>query len=281
MSSRYAKSKLTLTEGWHELVRELRVGPGHTCWHEGVFLLTPLTLLDLMWHSLVVVPHIRGILAVEHPDEGKESQMSIVVEGLQHRLPFDVVESPYPVEALTHHFSRLVIARFSVTGLDSVAGGFAFFECVDCSLQLICRDLWDSHHHIGAVFSCSPRILLAVIVKDGSFEWWSQGMESIEVPEGWLQMIRGPRPPAAKWPQAQRMSSAAAHDQVPTTDRQGGRWRNKGVDPDTRKAKACAKVERLQKVINALGRRPGGRSHQEIVEEGTRGCAGNAQFRSW
>ena len=68
-------------------------------WHEGVSLLTPLTLLDLMRHSLVVVPHIRGILAVKHPDERKErGQISIVVEGLQHGLPCDVVESPYPVD---------------------------------------------------------------------------------------------------------------------------------------------------------------------------------------
>ena len=49
------------------------------------------------------------------------------------------------------------------------------------------------------------------------------------------------------------MSSATAKDQVPTTDRQGVRWRNKGVDPDTKKAEACAKAERLQKTLDALG----------------------------
>ena len=78
-------------------------------------------------------------------------------------------------------------------------------------------------------------------------------MEIHRSPEGWLQVIRGPRPLAAKWPQAQRMSSAAAKDQVPTTDRQGGHWCNRGVDPDTRKAKAWAKVEKLQKALDALG----------------------------
>ena len=52
-----------------------------------------------MKHSLVVVPHIRGFFAVEDPGEGKEKgQISIVVGGLQHRLPIRVVESPYPVD---------------------------------------------------------------------------------------------------------------------------------------------------------------------------------------
>ena len=94
-----------------------------------------------------------------------------------------------------------------------------------------------------------------------------KGWISIEVPEGWLQVIRGPRPPASKWPQAQRTSSAAAQDKVPT-DRQGGRWRNRGVDPDTRKAEEHEKAER-----------PRGRCHQEIFE-GTGGCAGTPNPRS-
>ena len=105
----------------------------------------------------------------------------------------------------------------------------------------------------GSLLARDPRILFADCVRRLILMGGRKGWRSIEVPEGWLQVIRGPRPPAAKWPQAQRMSSAAAKDQVPTTDRQGGRWRNRGVDPDTRKAEACAKVERLHKALDALG----------------------------
>ena len=105
----------------------------------------------------------------------------------------------------------------------------------------------------GSLLARDPRILFADCVRRLILMGGRKGWRSIEVPEGWLQVIRGPRPPAAKWPQAQRMLSAAAKDKVPTTDRQGGRWRNRGVDPDTRKAEACAKVERLQEALDALG----------------------------
>ena len=79
-----------------------------------------------------------------------------------------------------------------------------------------------------------------------------KGWSSIEVPGGWLQVIRGPRPPPSKWPQAQRRPSAAVLN-APPTNRQGGRWRNRRVDPDTKMAEARAKVERLQKALDALG----------------------------
>ena len=104
-----------------------------------------------------------------------------------------------------------------------------------------------------------------------------KGWRSVEVPEGWLQVIRGPRPLAAKWPPAQHKSSAAAQDKVPTTDRTGGRWRNRGVDPDTRKGEGGETPEDPHRIGNP--RRPGGRCHQEIVKEGTRGCAGTPNPR--
>ena len=48
--------------------------------------------------------------------------------------------------------SRPIVACFDVFGSDSVAvWGFAFFEFVDCSSQLFCRDLWDFSHLIGVV----------------------------------------------------------------------------------------------------------------------------------
>ena len=52
----------------------------------------------------------------------------------------------------------------SSTRIPLLSGDLPFFEFVDCSLQLFCRDLWDSCHLIGAVvvhisaalFSSSP-----------------------------------------------------------------------------------------------------------------------------
>ena len=57
------------------------------------------------------------------------------------------------VEDLSHHFFRLIVACFDVFCSDSVAVcRFAFFfEFVDCSSQLFCRDLWDSRHLISVV----------------------------------------------------------------------------------------------------------------------------------
>ena len=46
---------LTLTEGGMNLCQSSVLAQGIQRWHEGVSLLTPLTLQDLMWHSLVVV----------------------------------------------------------------------------------------------------------------------------------------------------------------------------------------------------------------------------------
>ena len=64
-----------LDGGWHALAYNA------ACMAQWVSLLTPLTLQDLMRRSLVVVPHIRGIFAVEHPDERKERARSGLLWG--------------------------------------------------------------------------------------------------------------------------------------------------------------------------------------------------------
>ena len=40
-------------------------------------------------------------------------------------------------------------ALMSSSLIPLLSGDLPFFEFVDCSLQLFCRKLWDSHHHIG------------------------------------------------------------------------------------------------------------------------------------
>ena len=56
------------------------------------------------------------------------------------------------VEDLSHHFTRLLITILNVFGSNSsVVRGFAFFEFVDCGLQLFRRDLWNSCRLFGIV----------------------------------------------------------------------------------------------------------------------------------
>ena len=65
-------------------------------------------------------------------------------------------------------------------------------------------------------------------------------------------MIRGPR---RQLPSGLKHSAnhSAVVQKAPPSERQGGRWRNRGVDPETKTAEAHAKVERLQKALDALG----------------------------
>ena len=63
----------------------------------------------------------------------------------RHFLPIfrrELISPNNLVEELSHHFSRFIITCFNVFGSDSFAfWGFAFFEFVDCGLQLFCRYL--------------------------------------------------------------------------------------------------------------------------------------------
>ena len=83
-----------------------------------------------------------------------------------------------------------------------------------------------------------------------------KGWTSIDVPDGWLQVLRGKRPPAQKWPKAERKSAvpqplAQRGSRVPAhTPGQGSRVPK---DPDTFIAEARARVGKLEVAINAFG----------------------------
>ena len=54
-----------------------------------------------------------------------------------------------------------------------------------------------------------------------------RGWQAIEVPSGWYEVIRCPRPPAQKWPFAPSRQAAQQSRQPqsgPASGRQGGRW---------------------------------------------------------
>ena len=81
----------------------------------------------------------------------------------------------------------------------------------------------------------------------------------MEVPSGWLQVIRGPRPRSQQWP------SAKAKDPVTTQREVPGRWRqSRGatvtsqvpkprMSPDAAREKAQSSVARLEKALEAMG----------------------------
>ena len=77
----------------------------------------------------------------------------------------------------------------------------------------------------------------------------------MEVPSGWIQVIRGPRPKAERWPMAKKgvphVSAATPVPHRPTT----GRWRQSSGprDPEGQLMAARDKVVRLEKAIEAMG----------------------------
>ena len=80
----------------------------------------------------------------------------------------------------------------------------------------------------------------------------------MEVPSGWLQVIRGPRPRSQQWPSA-KMNVQMVQREVP------GRWRQfKGVtgnpqgpkprlSPDAAREIAQSSVTRFEKALEAMG----------------------------
>ena len=95
-----------------------------------------------------------------------------------------------------------------------------------------------------------------------------RGWQTIEVPSGWYEVIRGPRPPSQKWPLAASRQPAQQSRQPqsgPASGRQGGRWGpRRGVvsvgrqEPQTQRVRATPEVvlssarERVVKLEAAL-----------------------------
>ena len=71
-------------------------------------------------------------------------------------------------------------------------------------------------------------------------------------PDGWVQFIRGPRPPAESWPRVGRSGSAAQPKPVQRVPQ--GRWRQTPrINPDKAREKAQSTVTRLEKALEAMG----------------------------
>ena len=94
-----------------------------------------------------------------------------------------------------------------------------------------------------------------------------KGWTTMVVTNGWLQVLRGPRPPAARWPKAEKASKD--HGTVEQRERQpsarvtptssggrSGRWRTgqeQRASPDTVRQEARERVVKLQRALEVLG----------------------------
>ena len=75
-----------------------------------------------------------------------------------------------------------------------------------------------------------------------------KGWQSVDVPSGWVQIIRGPRPEAATWPRRGETPQPAQRRQsnVPFP-------RQEPVDPDTALASARLLVTKLERAMEVVG----------------------------
>ena len=95
-----------------------------------------------------------------------------------------------------------------------------------------------------------------------------KGWTVMEVPNGWLQVLRGLRPPAVRWPKAEKKVSPDPSQQrapsavrpTPVNGGRSGRWRvsqEQRANPDTVRQEARERVAKLQRALEVLGESSG------------------------
>ena len=65
----------------------------------------------------------------------------------------------------------------------------------------------------------------------------------MQVPDGWLQVIRGPRPKSVQWPVQSRLPTSAQSPGTPPPPFPRGRWRS-GDPPNRREQNSITAIER-------------------------------------
>ena len=83
-----------------------------------------------------------------------------------------------------------------------------------------------------------------------------KGWTQVEVPNGWVQLIRGPRPKAAQWPRAPKSSDGKQQRQQPGGQPPRGAKEPQPervpLHPDERMARARVRVGQLESALKAL-----------------------------
>ena len=76
-----------------------------------------------------------------------------------------------------------------------------------------------------------------------------KGWSSMQVPDGWLQVIRGPRPKSVQWPVQSRLPTSAQSPGTPPPQFPRGRWRS--GDPQNRREQNS--ITAIERALTALG----------------------------
>ena len=77
------------------------------------------------------------------------------------------------------------------------------------------------------------------------------GWTTMQVPDGWLQVIRGPRPPSVKWPKARQQTPQRGRKVQP--EQRPEQVRRAPFDPDTIMANARVRVTKLEAAMQSVG----------------------------
>ena len=112
-----------------------------------------------------------------------------------------------------------------------------YFSLISCVFVVTCSSR-SSCAHCQKRFSCSKSSLLLREVSQRVLEFLlrrrqtstgRRGWQAIEVPQGWFNVVRDPRPPSVRWPNARQPDgvrpSAASPSVRPQFSSVQGRWR--------------------------------------------------------
>ena len=130
--------------------------------------------------------------------------------------------------------------------------------CVLCCVYVLCSVLAQV---ISLKVALLQRVHLFVLVLSGFFCIHVRGWQAIEVMQGWFNVIRGPRPPSVRWPQAQSshqpvkvVHNVSAATRTMSGDRSiQGRWRQgRPFNPDVALESARKCVAGLEAAISAM-----------------------------
>ena len=85
-----------------------------------------------------------------------------------------------------------------------------------------------------------------------------RGWQQLDVPSGWLRVLRGPRPPSEKWPVTHRPSSVSRgrsgqSKPPPKVARSAPREFKPSRTPEVAVSEAAGEVKKLEAAIAALG----------------------------
>ena len=97
-----------------------------------------------------------------------------------------------------------------------------------------------------------------------SFLMVRRGWSTVEVPSGWLQVIRGPRPPAARWPSAHKGSVQRSPSKPVITQPVLPQDACRRQKPSEVRAAASTRISRLQGAVASLG--PDDTEERKVLE---------------